>query len=189
MQNQKNNTLTSRDPPGLLSILKQHQKRPIRDGLPSVDLVFSTDSKTVESIVKDPQMYKRISADGAPKDPDGYRMPQIDGVNTFAWICYIDGAQCGCLLGINRGNDSMDVHVCLTRGAAGRSAEIGDLFVRKVFSETGFETIKAPIPEDIPLALRMAVLSGFEFSGYRKPYSRAGIPVRVIEMVNKKCHL
>lgn len=143
-----------------------------------INLLWSKDRGFVEQTMKHPSIYPWISDDRC-KDPDQFTLPEIDGDSIKAVLCYNYETYCGCFILFDKGNCTLEIHTCLLPNAKGMGKIFGDAVVSKIFKETDCKVISTYAPETNPLAKRLAIKCGFEYTGEGEPMIIKGEPVKV----------
>lgn len=143
-----------------------------------IRLEWTTNTDLVEYTLKHPSVYPYVSDDNCPS-VDDFVMPAIDGESRKAVLCYNYESYCGCFILFDKGNDTLEIHTCLLPTAKGMGKTFGDAVVSKIFKETGCKVISTYAPDTNPLAKRLAIKCGFEYTGEGEPMIINGEPVKV----------
>ena len=143
-----------------------------------IKLEWSNDTALVDSTLKHPSVYPYVSDDNCPS-PEDFSFPDVDGSSIRVVLCYNYESYCGCFILFDKGNKTLEIHTCLLPTAKGMGKIFGDAVVSKIFKETDCEVISTYAPETNPLAKKLAIKCGFEYSGQGDPMMIKGKPVKV----------
>lgn len=118
-----------------------------------------TDPEMIAETMRHPKIYPHITDDSSPA-ADDFKPPVNDG--RFAFIGLFDGAEYLGLFMVHAHNcATVEVHTCLLPSAWGRRAiEAAKTCIQFIFDTTDYVRFVTNVPQNNPLALRLAVKAG-----------------------------
>ena len=149
----------------------------------------TTDMELVRSIITAPQVYPWVSDDGSP-DAGDFQPVDADGV---IYVLAESGAARGVFAFFRQNAVTTEAHTCVLPSMWGRTHLAARAAVEWVFENTEFLRIVTSVPEDNPLATRLATMAGMTLYGHNpSSFLRKGVLLGVdLFGISKKellCH-
>lgn len=133
----------------------------------------TTDIDLVRSIITDPQVYRWVSDDASPEASDFQPAP-ADGDGVI-YVLVESGAARGIFAFFRQNAATTEAHTCVLPSMWGRTHLAARAAVAWVFENTTFLRIVTSVPDDNPLAARLATMAGMTHYGHNpKSFQRRG---------------
>lgn len=151
----------------------------------------TTDMELVRSIITAPQVYPWVTDDGSPEASE-FQPLQADGDGVI-YVLVESGAARGVFAFFRQNAVTTEAHTCVLPQMWGRTHLAAQAAIAWVFEHTGFERITTSVPQDNPLAARLARRAGMTLYGHNpSSFLRKGVLLGVdLFGISKKellCH-
>lgn len=124
----------------------------------------TTDMELVRSVITHPAVYPWCCDDAAPRAEDFAPLP-ADGDRAL-YVLVTDGQACGVFAFYQQNTVTTEAHTCVLPQMWGRTHLAAQAAIAWVFEHTGFERITTSVPQDNPLAARLARRAGMTLYGH-----------------------
>lgn len=124
----------------------------------------TTDMNLVRSVITHPAVYPWCCDDAAPNAEDFEPLP-VDGDRAL-YVLVTHGQACGVFAFYQQNAVTTEAHTCVLPQMWGRTHLAAQAAIAWVFEYTGFERITTSVPQDNPLAARLARRAGMTHYGY-----------------------
>lgn len=124
----------------------------------------TTDMGLVRSVITNPSVYPWCCDDAAPNAEDFEPLP-ADGDRAL-YVLVTHGQACGVFAFYQQNAVTTEAHTCVLPQMWGRTHLAAQAAIAWVFEHTGFERITTSVPQDNPLAARLARRAGMTLYGH-----------------------
>lgn len=128
---------------------------------------WTNDYDLINSTITHPAVYPFVSDDTC-KSADQFVTPDFSS-EFFCAACYLNELYVGCFCFFHKSDDEVEIHTCLLPAAKGYAKEFGLRVVELIFNNTRYTEISTFIPENNPLAKRLALKCGFLYGSEVEP--------------------